>query len=48
MISERGRAEKRRQRTVSGSDVAGFSVPCEGEDCPHIELDDARKFRTQY
>ena len=35
-----GRAEKRRQRTVSGSDVAGFSVPCEGEDCPHIELDD--------
>lgn len=35
-----GRAEKRRQRTVSGSDVAGFSVPCEDEDCPHIELDD--------
>ncbi|NJN12995.1 MAG: hypothetical protein HC815_35725 [Richelia sp. RM1_1_1] len=35
-----GRAEKRRQRTVSGSDVAGFSVPCKGEDCPHIELDD--------
>ncbi len=35
-----GRAEKRRQRTLSGSDVAGFSVPCEGEDCPHIELDD--------
>ena len=35
-----GTAEKRRQRTVSGSDVAGFSVPCQGEDCPHIELDD--------
>ena len=35
-----GNAEKRRQRTVSGSDVAGFSVPCEAEDCPHIELDD--------
>ena len=35
-----GRAEKRRQRTVSGSDVAGFSVPCEGENCPNIELDD--------
>ena len=35
-----GTAEKRRQRTVSGSDVAGFSVPCEGENCPHIELDD--------
>ena len=40
LISERGRAEKRRQRTVSGSDVAGFSVPCEGENCPNIELDD--------
>ena len=35
-----GRAEKRRQRTVSGSDVAGFSVPCEEENCPNIELDD--------
>ncbi len=35
-----GTAEKRRQRTVSGSDVTSFSVPCEGEDCPHIELDD--------
>ena len=34
-----GSAEKRRQRTVSGSDVEGFSVPCDGE-CPHIELDD--------
>jgi hypothetical protein len=34
-----GTAEKRRQRTVSGSDVAGFSVPCSGQKCPHIELD---------
>ncbi|MBW4435220.1 MAG: M23 family peptidase [Pelatocladus maniniholoensis HA4357-MV3] len=34
-----GKAEKRRQRTISGSDVAGFSVPCEGQDCPYIELD---------
>ena len=39
-----GRAEKRRQRTVSGSDVAGFSVPCEGENCPNIELDDCGTF----
>ncbi len=35
-----GTAEKRRQRTVSGSDVAGFSVPCSGQECPYIELDD--------
>ena len=35
-----GTAEKRRQRTVSGSDVTGFSVPCSGQKCPHIELDD--------
>jgi hypothetical protein len=35
-----GTAEKRRQRTVSGSDVVGFSVPCQGEKCPYIELDD--------
>jgi hypothetical protein len=34
-----GTAEKRRQRTVSGSDVAGFSVPCSGQKCLHIELD---------
>ncbi len=33
-------AEKRRQRTISGSDVAGFSVPCSGQKCPYIELDD--------
>jgi hypothetical protein len=35
-----GTAEKLRQRTVSGSDVVGFSVPCSGQKCPHIELDD--------
>ncbi|NJO64126.1 MAG: hypothetical protein HC836_39915 [Richelia sp. RM2_1_2] len=35
-----GTDEKRRQRTVSGSDVTGFSVPCEEQQCPHIELDD--------
>ncbi|NJN12853.1 MAG: hypothetical protein HC836_41935 [Richelia sp. RM2_1_2] len=35
-----GTAEKRRQRTVSGSDVTGFSVPCEEQQCPNIELDD--------
>lgn len=35
-----GRSEQRRQRTVSGSDVAGFSVKCEGIECPYIELDD--------
>jgi hypothetical protein len=47
-----GTAEKRRQRTVSGSDVAGFSVPCEAEDCPHIELDNlensGRNIRGQF
>jgi hypothetical protein len=35
-----GKEEKRRQRTVSGSDVAGFAVPCSGQSCPSIELDD--------
>jgi hypothetical protein len=35
-----GGSEKRRQRTVSGSDVAGFSVPCSGQKYPYIELDD--------
>jgi hypothetical protein len=35
-----GTAEKRRQPTVSGSDVTGFSVPCSGQKCPYIELDD--------
>ncbi len=36
----KGKEEKRRQRTVSGSDVAGFTVPCSGQSCPYIELDD--------
>ena len=35
-----GKAEKKRLRTISGSDVAGFSVPCTGQECPYIELDD--------
>ncbi|MBE9224793.1 M23 family peptidase [Phormidium sp. LEGE 05292] len=35
-----GKAEQKRWRTISGSDVAGFSVPCQGQDCPYIELDD--------
>lgn len=35
-----GKAEKQRNRTVSGSDVAGFSVKCQGQECPYIELDD--------
>lgn len=35
-----GKAEHKRLRTISGSDVAGFSVPCQGQECPHIELDD--------
>ena len=35
-----GKAEQKRLRTISGSDVAGFSVPCQGQECPHIELDD--------
>ncbi|MCL1475112.1 M23 family peptidase [Argonema antarcticum A004/B2] len=35
-----GKAEQKRLRTISGSDVAGFSVPCQGQQCPHIELDD--------
>ncbi|MBD2181006.1 M23 family peptidase [Planktothrix sp. FACHB-1355] len=34
------KAEQKRLRTISGSDVAGFSVPCQGQECPHIELDD--------
>ncbi|MCA1994143.1 MAG: hypothetical protein LDL41_19165, partial [Coleofasciculus sp. S288] len=32
-----GAAESQRQRTISGSDVEGFSVPCK-EGCAHIEL----------
>ncbi len=34
-----GKAEKRRESDViSGSDVAGFSVPCRNQACPYIEL----------
>lgn len=47
-----GKAEKRRMRTVSGSDVAGFSVPCVGQNCPYIELDDlensGRNIRSEF
>lgn len=47
-----GKAEKRRQRTVSGSDVAGFSVPCSDQECPYIELDDlensGRNIRSEF
>jgi hypothetical protein len=32
-----GAAEQKRNRTISGSDVAGFGVPCE-RGCAHIEL----------
>ncbi|MEA5527457.1 M23 family peptidase [Nodularia spumigena] len=35
-----GRAENRRNRTISGSDVQGFSVPCTQRDCAYLELDD--------
>ena len=35
-----GKAEAKRTNTVSGSDVQGFSVPCEGNDCAYVELDD--------
>lgn len=34
-----GTAEADRQRTISGSYLEGFSVPCESQ-CAHIELDD--------
>lgn len=34
-----GKAEKRRENDViSGSDIAGFSVPCRNQACPYIEL----------
>lgn len=35
-----GKTERKRLRTISGSDVVGFSVPCQGQECPYIELDD--------
>ena len=34
-----GKAESARQRTISGSYVDGFSVPCQSH-CEHLELDD--------
>lgn len=33
-------AESRRTNTISGSDVQGFSVNCQENDCAYIELDD--------
>lgn len=35
-----GLAENRRNNTISGSDVQGFSVPCTKKDCAYLELDD--------
>ncbi|MDZ8226539.1 M23 family peptidase [Nostoc sp. ChiVER01] len=35
-----GPAENRRNNTISGSDVQGFSVPCTVKDCAYLELDD--------
>ena len=39
-----GKAERRREtHVISGSDVAGFSVPCQGQECPDIELNHLEK-----
>lgn len=35
-----GPTENRRNNTISGSDVQGFSVPCTQKDCAYLELDD--------
>ncbi|BAZ33914.1 hypothetical protein NIES4074_64280 (plasmid) [Cylindrospermum sp. NIES-4074] len=35
-----GPAENRRNNTISGSDVQGFSLPCTQKDCAYLELDD--------
>lgn len=35
-----GTAENRSNNTISGSDVQGFSVPCNEKDCAYLELDD--------
>ena len=35
-----GPAERKRTNTISGSDVQGFSVNCQENDCAYIELDD--------
>ncbi|MTJ49922.1 M23 family peptidase [Dolichospermum sp. UHCC 0259] len=34
-----GIVENRRNNTISGSDVQGFSVPCTQKDCAYLELD---------
>jgi len=39
-----GAAEQNRERTISGSDVEGFSVPCETE-CAHVELSGSAKVK---
>ncbi|MGB7439834.1 MAG: hypothetical protein WA919_02105 [Coleofasciculaceae cyanobacterium] len=39
-----GSAEQQRQRTISGSDVEGFSVPCTTE-CTHVELSGNEKVK---
>ncbi len=35
-----GPTENRRNNTISGSDVQGFSVPCTEKNCAYLELDD--------
>ncbi|AFZ28332.1 hypothetical protein Cylst_6556 (plasmid) [Cylindrospermum stagnale PCC 7417] len=35
-----GPAENRRNNTISGSDVQGFSLPCNQKYCAYLELDD--------
>jgi murein DD-endopeptidase MepM/ murein hydrolase activator NlpD len=39
-------AENKSQRTISGSDQVGFSVPCEETKCAQIELDDLENSGT--
>lgn len=43
-----GSAEKRRERTVSGGYKVGFQVPCQGQKCPYIELDDLENAGRDY
>ena len=38
-----GSAEAQRLRSVSGGYRVGFSVPCQGGNCAHIELDDLER-----
>ncbi|MBR8834447.1 MAG: M23 family metallopeptidase [Stigonema ocellatum SAG 48.90 = DSM 106950] len=42
-----GKAEAKRTNTISGSDVQGFSVPCKGNDCAYVELDDLENFGSE-